>query len=189
MSKQDQYNRFLKENNRIDKLFYKAAILARNGKLEDAEDILQTALAEFWEKDYLNKKEKPFAYLFTMVSSAASEFYREGKYEKETEVVPLERKHESLEFDPFAGNSSSSWYQKVKKLVATFSPEDQQLFQMRSEGSKYINIAAELGIHPDTVKRRLTRMKCYIREKIGRLSSMVLEFFNEYFDFAHAFFF
>lgn len=152
-------------------------------KFEDAvEEIIQESLTRLWlYRDNLSDIENPRAWFYRMVSNECYRYLRKhGLYQRRTELVDIpEAKLDNRHLHQTEMDISFRETQRIiQKTVAKLSPRQQQIYKMsREEGLKLPEIAEQLGVSRDYVKKVLVVALQRIRQKLmeaGRFLAALL---------------
>lgn len=140
----------------------------RTHNREAAEDIVQDAIADLWEKHHeLARKDDVSIdpYLYTIVRNRSITFYhrmvrlRESVFD-ETQFVPPEDE----------AGIDDHMIHKLLELLATFPAREQQCVVMKYfQEMTYDEIARELGTKKKAVERSLTSARKRLRRSKGKL--------------------
>ena len=124
---------------------------------DDIADLTQECLLRVYNSlDSLRDLDKIEPWLRTVVRNAVFTWYRERKREQEVYSLGLEADHES---EPYSTPGDDLLlYFVLQEAMQTLSESDRQMFELRyGVGLSYRQIALQMGLNEETVRKRITR--------------------------------
>ena len=124
---------------------------------DDIADLTQECLLRVYNSlDSLRDLDKMEPWLRTVVRNAVFTWYRERKREQEVYSLGLEANHES---EPYSTPGDDLLlYFVLQEAMQTLSESDRQMFELRyGVGLSYRQIALQMGLNEETVRKRITR--------------------------------
>lgn len=124
---------------------------------DDVEDLTQECLLRVYSNlDSLRDLDKLDPWLRTVVRNAVFSWYRERKREQEVYSLGLEAEHET---EPYSiPENDLLLYFVLQEAMQTLSESDRQMFELRyGVGLSYREIAQQMGLNEEAVRKRITR--------------------------------
>jgi RNA polymerase sigma factor (sigma-70 family) len=136
----------------------------RAGSREDAEEILQSALAKAVQQENSLKRESVVAWFFQVLRNALVDHYRRKDVEKR--AVELHRAEVELQRNDLA-ELHNTVCECFKELIATLKPEYGELLTTVDLGGQSVTEAAtRLGITPNNTAVRLHRARLALKKRL-----------------------
>jgi RNA polymerase sigma-70 factor (ECF subfamily) len=124
---------------------------------DDVEDLTQECLLRVYNSlDSLRDLDKMEPWLRTVVRNAVFTWYRERKREQEVYSLGLEADYET---EPHSiPEDELLLYFVLQEAMQTLSESDRQMFELRyGVGLSYREIALQMGLNEEAVRKRITR--------------------------------
>ncbi len=124
---------------------------------DDVEDLTQECLIRVFNNlENLRDMERIDPWLRTVVRNTVFTWYRERKREQEVCSVGLEQETESSVYS--IPEDDLLLYFVIQEAMQTLSDADQQMFELRyGAGMSYREIAQQMGLNEEAVRKRITR--------------------------------
>lgn len=149
---------------------------------EETEEVLQDVFFSIWNRRFeINKIINIEAYLTVMARNAALNKVKSNIRRKALESNFI-LENEVLYDDSSVAESESLYDELVNEAIAQLPPQQQRAFILSRFGrKKYLEIAAEMEISKETVKKYLqlarSSIKAYLVERKDSIISVILSFF------------
>lgn len=130
---------------------------------DDIEDLTQECLLRVYSNlDSLRDLDKLDPWLRTVVRNAVFSWYRERKREQEIYSLGLEAEHET---EPYSiPENDLLLYFILQEAMQTLSESDRRMFEWRySDGLSYREIAQQMGLSEEAVRKRVTRASARLK--------------------------
>jgi len=124
---------------------------------DDVADLTQECLLRVYSNlDNLRDLDKIEPWLRTVVRNAVYTWYRERKREQEMYSLGLESEHETDTYS--IPEDDLLLYFVLQEAMQTLSDSDRQMFELRyGVGLSYREIALQMGLNEEAVRKRITR--------------------------------
>jgi RNA polymerase sigma-70 factor (ECF subfamily) len=124
---------------------------------DDVEDLTQECLLRVYGKfETLRDVEKADSWLRAVVRNTVFTWYRQRKREQEVCSLGLETEHESELYS--LPENELLLYFSLQEAMQTLSEKDRHMFELRyGLGLSYREIAQEVGLNEEAVRKRITR--------------------------------
>ena len=124
---------------------------------DDVEDLTQECLLRVYNNlDSLRDLDKMEPWLRTVVRNAVFSWYRERKREQEVYSLGLETEHEAAPYS--IPEDDLLLYFVLQEAMQALSESDRQMFELRyGDGLSYREIAQQMGLNEEAVRKRITR--------------------------------
>jgi len=124
---------------------------------DDVADLTQECLLRVYNNlDSLRDLDKIEPWLRTVVRNAVYTWYRERKREQETYSLGLESDHETDTYS--IPEDDLLLYFVLQEAMQTLSDSDRQMLELRyGVGLSYREIAQQMGMNEEAVRKRITR--------------------------------
>jgi len=121
------------------------------------EDLTQECLLRVYNNlDSLRDLDKMEPWLRTVVRNAVFSWYRERKREQEVYSLGLETEHEAAPYS--IPEDDLLLYFVLQEAMQALSESDRQMFELRyGDGLSYREIAQQMGLNEEAVRKRITR--------------------------------
>lgn len=128
-----------------------------------AREMVQDVFLKLWlVRDKLYDISNPEPYLFRMVANQLQDFYRKAGHEYKMKTAWTKKEGEQQIAEP------EVWHSETKRLlheaVHELPPERKKVYQLRTEGHSYEEIADILGVSIHTVRNQLASATKAIKE-------------------------
>ena len=134
---------------------------------EQAEDVLQEAFISLWEnRSRISNEASLKSFLYTGVRNRCLNILRH----EETRRKYAGRAIPGEEADFTADVVETELYDMVRRVFEELPPASRQVYRMSLEGKKYTEIAEELGISINTVKKYKNNANKYMRGRFGDIN-------------------
>ena len=149
--------------------FYKALVAFSNqmvGNIEIAEELVQDTFVSLWQQRNTFKNQGVLkAYLYNSVRNKSISHLRHEKVER-NRIESFE-----LDYKLMMGNDDDSYREDlIRQLllsIDTLPPKQRKIFLLSIKGKSYEEIAQELNISPETVKKHRMRGLKRLRENLS----------------------
>jgi RNA polymerase sigma-70 factor (ECF subfamily) len=130
---------------------------------DDVEDLTQECLLRVYNNlDSLRDLDKMEPWLRTVVRNAVFSWYRERKREQEVYSLGLETEHEAAPYS--IPEDDLLLYFVLQEAMQALSESDRQMFELRyGVGLSYREIAQQMGLNEEAVRKRITRALARLR--------------------------
>ena len=124
---------------------------------DDVEDLTQECLLRVFNSlDSLRDLDKMEPWLRAVVRNAVFSWYRERKREQEVYSLGLETEHKTESYS--VPEEDLLLYCVLQEAMQTLSESDRQMFELRyGVGLSYREIAHQMGLNEEAVRKRITR--------------------------------
>lgn len=124
---------------------------------DDVADLTQECMLRIYlSLDSLRDVERIEPWLRVIVRNAVYSWYRERKREQEVYTLGLETEHEA-EIYSFPADEMLLQF-VVQEALQTLSESEQRMFELRyGHGLSYREIAQQMGLNEEAVRKRITR--------------------------------
>jgi RNA polymerase sigma factor, sigma-70 family len=124
---------------------------------DDVEDLTQECLLRVYNSlDSLRDLDKMEPWLRAVVRNAVFRWYRERKQEQEVYSLGLEAEHKTESYS--VPEEDLLLYCVLQEAMQTLSESDRQMFELRyGVGLSYREIAQQMGLNEEAVRKRITR--------------------------------
>jgi RNA polymerase sigma-70 factor (ECF subfamily) len=124
---------------------------------DDVEDLTQECLLRVFNSlDSLRDLDKMEPWLRAVVRNAVFSWYRERKREQEVYSLGLEAEHKTESYS--VPEEDLLLYCVLQEAMQTLSESDRQMFELRyGVGLSYREIAQQMGLNEEAVRKRITR--------------------------------
>jgi RNA polymerase sigma-70 factor (ECF subfamily) len=124
---------------------------------DDVEDLTQECLLRVFNSlDSLRDLDKMEPWLRAVVRNAVFSWYRERKQEQEVYSLGLEAEHKTESYS--IPEEDLLLYCVLQEAMQTLSESDRQMFELRyGVGLSYREIAQQMGLNEEAVRKRITR--------------------------------
>lgn len=124
---------------------------------DDVADLTQECLLRVYNNlDSLRDLDRIEPWLRTVVRNAVYTWYRERKREQEAYSLGLEAEHEQETYS--IPEDDLLLYFVLQEAMQTLSDSDRQMFELRyGVGLSYREIACQMGLNEEAVRKRITR--------------------------------
>lgn len=143
----------------------------------ESEEIVQEVFLNVWRKrEQLNLNAGLSAYLFRSVQNISLNFIEHRKMVNSYYAV-ISKAYENSINDLSAESELhyTELNQRVEKAIAALPVECRRIFQMsRTEGLKYVEIAAQLGISVKTVETQMSRALAKLKTELKDFLTILL---------------
>lgn len=149
--------------------FYKALVAFSNqmvGNIEIAEELVQDTFVSLWQQRHTFKNQGVLkAYLYNAVRNKSISHLRHERVER-NRIESFE-----LDYKLMMGNDDESYREDlIRQLllsIDTLPPKQRKIFLLSIKGKSYEEIAQELNISPETVKKHRMRGLKRLRENLS----------------------
>jgi len=163
------------------KHFYKALVLfsARMvGELKVAEEIVQDTFVNVWQKRNTFQSQGALkAYLYNSVRNGSISHLRHAKVER-SRIEAVEREFSEMKTDEDGELvlHREEIYRQLLLAIDALPARQRELFLLSVQGKTSAEIAAELGITPESVKKQRQRGLARLRELLPPEAFLLLLF-------------
>ena len=131
-----------------------AYIMLLTDSMEMAEEIVQDVFVKIW----INRATLPTignfsSYLFILTRNYTLNCIRKIETDRKRQLSYTSHLVRTGDQDPAVGERSADHLDIVERAVAQLPPQQQRVFNLKREGRKNSEIAREMGISPDSVKK------------------------------------
>lgn len=146
---------------------------------DEAEEIVQTAFASFWEKrEAIEINVSPKSYLYSMVRNACLNMIKHEKIKQRhagEELAVAERVHDGVSQHVIAGELEG----RIRDAIETLPEQCRLIFKLsRFEELKYAEIADQLNISIKTVENQMGKALKIMREQLKEYLPLILMLMN-----------
>lgn len=136
---------------------------------EAAEDIVQDVFVKIWEtREKLGKIDNLSAYLYQMVRFRSFNYLRAEKIRQDA-TKSFAEELEETEMNEYIKNET---FRIVMRTLEDLPPGSRNVFSRALQGYSAKEIADELGIAVETVKKQKQVARRILKEKLGNLFSL-----------------
>jgi RNA polymerase sigma-70 factor (ECF subfamily) len=151
---------------------YRSRLFTYLFKITDSREISEDALQEIFLKIWSRRETLPDianinAYLYRMAHNYAYHSFR--RMARESLVIDQLKQPDLDPDDPDARLLSKEIKTYIQTLVARLTPRQREIFLLsREHGLKHEEIASQLGLTRDTVKKHMVDALRFLREELGQ---------------------
>ena len=151
------------------KHFYRALVVFSDRLVGDrkvAEEIVQDTFLKTWQKRNIFQSQGTLkAYLYNSVRNGSISHLRHAKVER-SRIEAIEREFSEMETDENGGLHlhREEIYRQLLLAIDALPAKQRELFLLSVQGKTSADIAAEMGITPESVKKQRQRGLARLRE-------------------------
>jgi RNA polymerase sigma-70 factor, ECF subfamily len=159
-----------------DRLY--STIVRLVGAPEDAQDVLQDAFVRAFEKlDQFHGESSFYTWIYRIAVNLALSSHRKRKQRRKSRSTEIGRAacgeelaDDSAEIEPSSALERVEREAIIEAAIAALGPEQRAVVVLKDfDGRRYEEISALLGIPIGTVRSRLHRARCELRERLRSL--------------------
>ncbi|CAN5860686.1 RNA polymerase sigma-70 factor [soil metagenome] len=149
---------------------------------EAAEDLVQEAFISYWNKNQQRTIQSPEAYLHTACINKAITYASSNKRKSQLRKELYQERQADTGRTPEGDLESKELEQRVQHAIETLPPMCRKVFLLsRHEEMSHKEIAAFLGISPNTVDNHLKKALSLLRKALLGLLLMLPEIYFYFF--------
>src|SRR4051794_14992128 len=140
------------------------------GCAEDALDLLQEAFLRAYEKlERFHGESSFYTWIYRIAVNLALSDRRKRRHESGA-VLPFDPADARIEDDPSAPLERAERDERIQEALNALAPDHRAVVVMKEfDGLRYEQIGAMLGVPVGTVRSRLHRARCELRERLRTL--------------------
>jgi len=129
-------------------------IMLLTGSMEMAEEIVQDVFVKIWiNRETLQSIDNFSSYLFILTRNYTLNCIRKMETDRKRQLSYTTHLVRTGDQDPAAREHPADHLDIIERAVAQLPPQQQRVFILKREGRKNREIAREMGISPDSVKK------------------------------------